>query len=107
MANWFENLLLRFLNIIPMSPYNRGQTRRFYFEHKKSVRDSWHKFRKRDPSNYQKLVKLRKSARKNLKKKLISRDQRLFNGRVLAVEAFKWDMDKVSIKQSGKTHGRF
>ena len=105
MANWFEKLLLRVIDLIPLSTYNRGQTKQFYFEHKKSVRDSWKKFRKREPSDYQKLVKLRKSARKNLKRRLIPRDQLLFNGQVLAAEAFKWDMDKVSIPRCEKRIG--
>lgn len=40
---------------------------------------------------------IRKQSYKKVRKSLICRNARLFNGRVLAAEAFKWDLEQVSM----------
>ena len=96
MADWFEDLLLlSLLNFMPISPYNRGLTRRSYYEHKRSAKDKLRSVQTWASAEYKKLAKnrlLRKYMRKYSKGRLISRDQRIFGGQILAAEAFKWDM---------------
>ena len=102
MTKSVESFLLYLLDIITLTTYRRGRIKQLYFDHKKHTRDKFQdkrrEFSKRFSVYYEKLTKLRlRVIRKYFENNLITRDQRLFNGRVLAAEAFKWDISKVNI----------